>query len=521
MNKLTQGKVLTLVDTTGIQDYIFSSNILTHIVGASGLVHQITHEWLREVLAALGRHNLDDPRKTIEGDHLEAELIYSGGGNALLIFSHESLSREFALQLSRKALQRAAGLEMVIVHENLPDEAFTPEARVVSSHLREIQKKAQLKKVDRQRSSPLLGLGVTAACPYTQKPASRQLEQEWVSTEIFQKATAGYDFAEKYLAEKFKQAADGYAFMQKFGDISGAEKGSYLAVVHADGTGTGARLVDWIKKNEDQPDRQLLGCLKEFSQGITAGMDSALSAVIEKLRTVVKKEIVPHAAGALPLRIMVFDGDDVTFACDGRVGLQLAALFLEELSRVNLPDGKGPVAGRAGVAIVKSHFPFSQAYQLAEQLSRSARAYARQRENDAHLPTAPMAMDWHISTSGLVNRLDYIREQAYRRAGHTLLMRPLIIGNGAEWRSWRNFQDICAAFCNRPDWAEKHSKLKEYFTRLIEGQAAVKKFLEVNPGLPELPPVPGYNQAAETGFIGHVCAYHDAIEAMDFFLLGT
>ena len=57
-NNLNQGFVMTLVDTTGIQRYIFQSNTLKHIAGASGLVHCATHDWLEEELGLLGASNL-------------------------------------------------------------------------------------------------------------------------------------------------------------------------------------------------------------------------------------------------------------------------------------------------------------------------------------------------------------------------------------------------------------------------------------------------------------------------------
>jgi len=46
---------LTVIDTTGIQDYIFGSNVLKHNVGASALVHWATNDWVCEELIRLGR----------------------------------------------------------------------------------------------------------------------------------------------------------------------------------------------------------------------------------------------------------------------------------------------------------------------------------------------------------------------------------------------------------------------------------------------------------------------------------
>ena len=49
---------LVAVDVSGIQDYVFGSNKLQHIIGASELVHRATHDWVRDALPP--SHNLRD-----------------------------------------------------------------------------------------------------------------------------------------------------------------------------------------------------------------------------------------------------------------------------------------------------------------------------------------------------------------------------------------------------------------------------------------------------------------------------
>ena len=76
----------------------------------------------------------------------------------------------------------------------------------------------------------------------------------------------------------------------------------------------------------------------------------------------------------LPFRPIVFGGDDVTFVCEGRLGLPLAAHYLTRLASEILPDGD-PLYARAGIAIVKTHYPFARAYELAGRLGDSAKAF--------------------------------------------------------------------------------------------------------------------------------------------------
>src|SRR5437867_112703 len=95
---------MVVLDATRIQPYIFSSNTLSDIVGASHLVEQSTNAWPEELLGEMG---ISDPRAPIEdAADVKAELIYAGGGNAMLLFrdSGEDLARQFASLYSRKLL---------------------------------------------------------------------------------------------------------------------------------------------------------------------------------------------------------------------------------------------------------------------------------------------------------------------------------------------------------------------------------------------------------------------------------
>ena len=41
---------VTIIDTSGIQDYIFSSNRLRENIGASQLVSEVCNQWLKTIL---------------------------------------------------------------------------------------------------------------------------------------------------------------------------------------------------------------------------------------------------------------------------------------------------------------------------------------------------------------------------------------------------------------------------------------------------------------------------------------
>jgi hypothetical protein len=94
--------VLTFVDLTGIQPFIFTSNRLRDAVGGSQLVAEL----------------FDEDRIDQDCDGSEHEA-YSGGGNALVTFDGDDAvdaARRFAARLSRRIHDTAPGLGVAIVH---------------------------------------------------------------------------------------------------------------------------------------------------------------------------------------------------------------------------------------------------------------------------------------------------------------------------------------------------------------------------------------------------------------------
>lgn len=225
----------------------------------------------------------------------------------------------------------------------------------------------------------------------------------------------------------------------------------------------------------------------------------------------------------LPIRPIVFGGDDATFICDGRLGLTLAEFYLRQLTSTDLADGE-PLFARAGVAIVKSHYPFARAYALAEELTASSKKFIKEK----HMESKLSAIDWHFAVSGLILGLNEIRERDYRSTQGYLTMRPLILAQniGAEWRTWSTFTNIISELrgtINKVDdtqTAEKQwsrNKLKVLRTVLREGPESVKQFLNGNKP-DKLPLIPGNLDSDKSGWIADRCTCFDAIEAIDFYV---
>jgi len=517
---------LTVVDTSGIQDYIFGTNQLQQNVGASYLVDCATRKWVVEVLPS--PHNVNDldsekpfTDRAIEDGELDAEVVYAGGGNTVILFASHDLAVEFARCLTRKVLLEAPGLQVVLAHKDFDwhSQPLGGKSGVVQGAMNDLA----LRKANPPSSSPLLGLGVTAACVFTGLPAVDEEpdEHRLVSAEVKAKLDAEPD-----AHDRLKDLVDwhGYEVPKDFDDFGRTVgESSYIAVIHTDGNEMGKR----IQRIRDgfptaSMNREYVRAMRAFSLSVQRAALDALQGTVDKLAQVVVDGKIGNEIelreNKLPFRPIVFGGDDVTFVCDGRLGLNLAAYYLEQFSGHRF-KGEEPVHCRAGIAVVKTHYPFARAYALAEDLCKSAKAYIKERQQPPYSEDGLTAMDWHFAVGGLVRDLKEVRALEYTVPDEgTLLMRPIRLSDpDRDWRSWGTFSRITHEFRTGKQWRGRRNKVKALRDALRTGHEAVKHFRALY-DLDKLPPIPEQPEMAIQGWQGGRCGYFDAIEAMDFFV---
>jgi hypothetical protein len=531
---------LTVLDTTGIQPYIFGSNRLRENIGASYLVSQATDDWAREALHTFARKDINrkvyafapekhqpEAKPRIEDDGLAAELVYAGGGNTVLLFSDKQYAVQFTKILSKRILEEAPGINLVAVHQE-----FDWDTESLYKVVHNLMKNGlDAKKQSRIPSAPLLGLGVTATCRSTQLVAvkmSEPFEEDepyLISTEIDAKLKFVSQANDK-LQQMFVTSLGSYKFPLRT-DKMGRSEGdsSYSAVIHADGNGMGKRFQNFVK---DKCNRDYIIDMRKLSHSINQAGINALKTVVE---IVVKSiDVDPDGKGKvkgkfeikdnyLPFRPLVYGGDDVTFVCDGRLGLELAAIYLEALENQIIADGK-PIKACAGICVVKTHYPFARAYQLSEDLCRQAKKFVKDEEKGDF-----SALDWHLAASGLIGSIAEIRDREYKVPAGKLSMRPISLKKeiDSDWRTWQGFTKVVKHLNEDEDWKGRRNKVIALRDVLRQGIEATQKFLKnyriKDEQLPNFPEFSGQTRdLAEKGWLNGVCGYFDAIEAMEFYI---
>ena len=103
----------------------------------------------------------------------------------------------------------------------------------------------------------------------------------------------------------------------------------------------------------------------------------------------------------LPIRPLILGGDDITFVCEGRLGVHLAEKLLNFMAET--PINEQHIFACAGVAIVHTKYPFYKAYQLTEELLKQAKKESRNCNNGESF-----WLNYMISTGGFSGTLEDI-----------------------------------------------------------------------------------------------------------------
>jgi len=528
---------LLMLEAIGIQEYIFGSNDLGQNIGASENVARATGEWIFETLdelalthnvskngnhyevnAETGQYSITD--QSVLAQQVQAEIVYAGVGNALVLFADATMATRLSERLTRRILLDAPGLQVVTAQHT------ARETDVLSAVVADLRRALAKRKADPVPVTPLGGLGVTAACAYTGLPAVGRDDEGQLISAVVRGKLNGRAPGEKRLERilpRVKQA--GLEFVYDFDQFGKKGESSYIAVIHTDGNGMGKRIENISQAyNRPEQNAQFIRALREWSRTVSTATTRALQTTVDALLFAadskeVGKSVFTPDESRLRFRPIVFGGDDVTFVCEGRLGLSSAAKYLAELHKQILAD-KNPFYARAGVAVVKTHFPFSRAYDLATALGASAKRYIAKRQEPPHNEPDATALDWHFAVSGLVLDLNQIRAREYTVPAGSLLMRPLRINDPDRdpAHAWTTFTRLVKTFQEDKDWAGRRNQIKSLREALRAGSAATEQFLRAH----ELKPLPEIDPSRpdfqKQGWHGGECGYFDAIEAMDFFV---
>lgn len=375
----------------GIQDFIFETNKLKEIVGASDLVDYFCsraylHSFFKDLNIELS---------------LDEQLLRNAGGNIRIIFESEEDLKKVVKNFPQKIMLDAYGITVSQAVMDLENSTLSKEA------MNRLEQ--DLKSARNQAKTPLDSkFSLMKQAPKTGKPAVKKEGDDFYDKGSYQKRNNKGEAKDTLLLSKLaieREMID--QFPDDMEQIS--NKQNKVAVIHADGNGLGMMLQ---KMGSALNDSEIQEVYKTFSKNLEDAMENAVQRAF-------KKNFIP-SEGTIPFRPVVIGGDDLTVICSADNALDFTKDFLaffesetkeklaDLVTKYKLDDFKNGLTACAGISYCNTKFPFHYAVGLAEKLCR----HAKIKSKEINPVSAPSSLMFHnIQSSYFRDYTSYIEDE--------------------------------------------------------------------------------------------------------------
>lgn len=341
----------------GIQSFIFETNKLKEIVGASELVEQICTDKFYEIA------NIS------ENDN---GIILSAAGNIKYIFDDETKCRDFVRIFPKSVMEFAPGITISQAVVEFEGEDYSKEIQTLEEKLKVQRNKPTMPTeigfmgLERARRTGRVGI------------ESRENEVRDSGTKAKLDAEENFKLFKKMAG--FTPKAKEVAF--DISEITKSGKNSWIAVIHADGNGLGKIIQNFGTEMVKQ------GIFQKFSKAIDDATQIAVKLAFDEVVKPLKTDKFRY-----PIRPILIGGDDLTVIIRADLALDFTTKFLryfEEKSKksfedLKLKDYEKGLTACAGISYIKESYPLHYGLHLAEQLCTDAKKKVKETNENGSL----------------------------------------------------------------------------------------------------------------------------------------
>ena len=336
----------------GIQSYIFETNKLKEIIGASEIVEKISTELLKEIL---------------DGKFNEKKLLLSAAGNVKYLFDDKSNAEKVYTEMPAKIIELAGNITfsqaIVEVKGNLTTKDFIALDKKLKANrnkpINEFSSVSMTRVVNRRTGEPAFN--------------TKNKYQDFTTLKKLEKKDG------QLLLDKIENSHK-WNFPKDISEITNDKSKNYIAVVHADGNKLGSIIQKII--GSDIPDKT--SKLKEMSVLIEKSTKEAFNTAFDEI--IIKKQNFErkkddNSKDTAPLRPVILGGDDITFIIRADLAVEFTNTYLKEFEKktnenfkqlkiLNLNIG---LTVTAGIAFIKEKYPFHYGVHLADSICSYAK----------------------------------------------------------------------------------------------------------------------------------------------------
>jgi hypothetical protein len=391
-------KYLYGASVQGIQEFIFKTNKLQEIIGASEIVEDICKKWFFDV----SNKNKEDKN-----------LILSAAGNIKYLFDDIKECELVVNNFPKYVMENAPGITISQAVVEITGESYTYEdIKQLEENLKTQRSKPQIviengyMALERARRT---GGVVSAYSKDNNDLATTKKLDSQDNSSLFEKLTG----------EKILKQSELYGKLpmdMKHKTKSGSN--SWIAVIHADGNGLGKILQEYggklIENNE----------FKAFSNAIQKATEAACKSAYE---AVIKNKF-KEGEKKIPIRPIIIGGDDVTVIIRADIALEFTNQFLnsfevesqKHFGKLITSELHQGLTACAGICYVKDSYPLHYALKLSEALCKDAKKLVKKEPstwiNENYLPKSSLAI-FKVMDS-FVEPLEDMKERTMKAKGN-------------------------------------------------------------------------------------------------------
>ncbi|UAM97270.1 hypothetical protein K8354_13200 [Polaribacter litorisediminis] len=461
-------KYLYGASVQGIQSFIFKTNKLAEIIGASELIEQLCTSLFEKSVTDFKKEN----------------LIMGAAGNVKYVFDNMDDCKKVVRNFPKSAMEHAPGVTVSQAVVNL-------EKNDLPSAIDLLEKKLKTQRNISQRPIEMGFMGVersrrTGGVAYTQRN-DRNNKKEVICESTAKKRSAiasqkekGEDQSKENLFKKISGLdVKNREIAFDISDITKSGKNSWIAVIHADGNGLGSII---------QNVGGLLMKESKFSAFSNAIETATKNAVQQAFRDVISSDVISKEHKPdyrYPIRPVVLGGDDLTVIIRADLALEFTKVFLrafeitsrEEFEALGLAGYEKGITACAGIAYVKESYPLHYALNLAEDLCGDAKKKVKASDCEnkyGNIPKSSVA--FYKVQDSFVADLKELKERTLKTSsGLDFYAGPYLMN---ELDQLNNKLDIIAKEANASDKSKAVGKLRQIVSEYYKDDATAFFMLE-------------------------------------------
>ena len=393
-------EILALYNVGEIQKYIFKSNSLKEIIGASALAANIIIEGLRayiqdkveksEQADYMTDWEFDDSNTFLKDERVQMQVIYVWGCNAYVLFRTENVWQNISRFLAKYILDKTYSLTLTT--------AALQKSQFYKADCADVFDKMMYLKLCKPSSLPMGALPFMLTDTMTWYPVTYEENGLCLCTEA-----------------KLKRMA--YSVIETNESIIKYDSQKMLAICHIKDNSIEKRMQDALCGTDDyeQSIRILRLLLKKTKEDQHEGFQKATKYIS---RIASNKNMIDND---IKYRMITADGDNIIFLCRPEFAIQMVKYYLGYLGTEKKCSASG------GIAFFDDRVSFQTAYSTAQSCLESARMKAIENSSAKSVEIDRNYFDFQICTNISEDHLNAYRSDRYLVNGHSVTARPYYV----------------------------------------------------------------------------------------------